>query len=165
MSPIWFSTAFFHWFLWFRGLMEYIKKRGRVLHHWSQTLRYRWKHSAYGLVLSSVSGVWNPWWSMKPEFWQLLHYCQFLHVTCLLKLINYSRSQKPINDDHLGQMDESWHLTKHQIKYHQVFICMRSNMLMIWDQTLAFQLRCFIRFYWLTQLVETTQYQRKCVTA
>ena len=49
--------------------------------------------------------------------------------TVIVKLINYSFSQKPINDDHLGQVDESWYLMKHQIKHHQVFI---------WDQTLAF---------------------------
>ena len=33
-----------------------------------------------------------------------------------LKLINHSCSQKPIKDDHLGQMDESWYVLKHQIK-------------------------------------------------
>ena len=43
----------------------------------------------------------------------------------LFKLVNYSwsYSQKPINDNHLGQVDESWYLMKHQIKHlHQVFI-------------------------------------------
>ena len=76
------------------------------------------------------------------------------------KLINYSCSQKPINDDHLGYVDEFWYLMKHQIKHHQVFI---------WNET------CFSSeikhlhfnemFYWLTQLMETMQYQRKHVTA
>ena len=44
----------------------------------------------------------------------------------LFKLVNYSWScsQKPINDNHLVQVDESWHLMKHQIKHQikQVFI-------------------------------------------
>ena len=44
----------------------------------------------------------------------------------ILKLINYSRSQKPINDLHFGQVDESWYPMKHQMKHHQVFI---------WDET------------------------------
>ena len=46
--------------------------------------------------------------------------------TNLLKLINYSCSQKPINDLHFGQVDESWYPMKHQMKHHQVFI---------WDET------------------------------
>ena len=37
----------------------------------------------------------------------------------ILNFINYSCSQKPINDDHLGQVDKSWYLTKHQVKHHQ----------------------------------------------
>ena len=70
----------------------------------------------------------------------------------LLKLINYSCSQKPINDLHLGHVDESWYPMKHQMKHHQVFIrdetCfsseikhvfhLRSDMFFIWDQTFAF---------------------------
>ena len=39
--------------------------------------------------------------------------------------------QKTINDDHLGQVDESWYLRKRQIKHHQVSA--------IWGQTLAFK--------------------------
>ena len=46
----------------------------------------------------------------------------------VLKLVNYSCSKKPINDDYLDQVDKSWYLTKHQIKHHQVFL---------WDE------RCF----------------------
>ena len=34
-----------------------------------------------------------------------------------LKLVNYSCSQKPINDDYLDQVDESWYLTKHHLIY------------------------------------------------
>ena len=42
----------------------------------------------------------------------------------LFKLVNYtwSYNQKPINDNYLGQVDESWYLMKHQVKHHQVFI-------------------------------------------
>jgi len=47
-------------------------------------------------------------------------------LTDIFKLINYSCSQKPINDLHLGQVDESWYPMKHQMKHHQVFI---------WDET------------------------------
>ena len=36
----------------------------------------------------------------------------------IVKLINYSCSQKPINDNHLGQVDKSWYVMKHQIKRH-----------------------------------------------
>ena len=39
--------------------------------------------------------------------------------------------QKPINDDYLVQVDESWYLRKRQIKHHQVSA--------IWGQTLAFK--------------------------
>ena len=54
--------------------------------------------------------------------------------------------QESINDDHLGQVDESWYLMKQQV--------------FIWDQMHFNKM-----FYWLTQLVETMQYQRKHVTA
>ena len=40
------------------------------------------------------------------------------HLFGILKLITYSCSQKPINDDHLAQVNESWYLMKHQIKQH-----------------------------------------------
>ena len=43
-------------------------------------------------------------------------------LTVILELINYSCKQKPINDNHLGQVDESQCLMK-QPKKHHVFIC------------------------------------------
>ena len=46
-------------------------------------------------------------------------------LTVILELINYSCKQKPINDNHLGQVDESQYLMK-QPKKHHVFI---------WDET------------------------------
>ena len=55
------------------------------------------------------------------------------HSFGILKLINYSCSQKPINDDHLAQVNESWHLMKNQIKRHQ--------QLFIRDETFFFHLR------------------------
>ena len=42
-------------------------------------------------------------------------------LTVILELINYSCKQKPINDNHLGQVDESQYLMK-QPKKHHVFI-------------------------------------------
>ena len=42
--------------------------------------------------------------------------------------LNYSCCWKPINNNHLGWVDETWYPMNHQIKHHQVFI---------WDQTLA----------------------------
>ena len=50
-------------------------------------------------------------------------------LTVILELINYSCKQKPINDNHLGQVDESQYLMKQPKKHHHVFI---------WYQTLAF---------------------------
>ena len=43
-------------------------------------------------------------------------------VTPQFEFINYSCRQKPIDDDHLGLVDESWYLVKYQIQHHQVFI-------------------------------------------
>ena len=43
--------------------------------------------------------------------WQQRNFSLRVHT-----VINYSCSQKPINDDYLGQVDESWYLMKHQIK-------------------------------------------------
>ena len=67
----------------------------------------------------------------------------------VLKLMNNSCSQKPIEDVHLGMMDEPWYLIKHHIKrYHQVFI---------WDETRFLpeikHLHFNEMFYWLTQLI------------
>ena len=39
-----------------------------------------------------------------------------------LKFFNYSRSQKPTTDNHLGQVDESWYIT-----YLQVQPALKSN--------------------------------------
>ena len=70
----------------------------------------------------------------------------------------YSCCQKLLNDDHLGQVNESWYLMKHQIKHHQVFI---------WDETcFSFEIKHLHfneMFSWLVQLMETMQqqYQRK----
>ena len=50
----------------------------------------------------------------------------FWILMLILKLVNYSCSQKPINDDYLDQVDESWYLMKHQIKHCRVFL---------WDET------------------------------
>ena len=63
--------------------------------------------------------------------------------------MNNSCSQKPIDDIHLGTMDEPWYLIKHHIKrYHQVFI---------WDETHFLpeikHLHFNEMFYWLTQLI------------
>ena len=78
----------------------------------------------------------------------------------IFKLINYSCGQTPINDDHLGQLDEFWYLMKHQIKHQQVFIwfeiCFSSEIKHLHFNEM---------FYWLTQLMETMQYQRKHITA
>ena len=43
----------------------------------------------------------------------------------ILKLMKYSCSQKPINDDHSGQVNESWQLMKHQsfhLRWNMFFI-------------------------------------------
>ena len=52
----------------------------------------------------------------------------------LLKLINYSCSQKPLNDLHLGQVDESWYPNETPDETAPVFH-LRWNMFSIWDQT------------------------------
>ena len=46
-------------------------------------------------------------------------------------------SQKPINDNHLDQVDESWYLNETRDKTSPG-IHLRWNMFLIWDQTLAF---------------------------
>ena len=43
-------------------------------------------------------------------------------LTVILKLRNYSCKQKPINDNHLGHVDESQYLMKQPKKHHHVFI-------------------------------------------
>ena len=48
----------------------------------------------------------------------------------VLKLINYSCNQKPINDLHLGQVDESWYPNETPPGFH-----LRWNMFFIRDQT------------------------------
>ena len=67
-------------------------------------------------------------------------------LTVILELIIYSCKQKPINDNHLGQGDESQYLMK-QPKKHHVFI---------WDETWFSSeikhLHFNETFYWLTQL-------------
>ena len=50
-------------------------------------------------------------------------------LTVILKLRNYSCKQKPVNNNHLGQVDESQYVMKQPKKHHHVFI---------WYQTLAF---------------------------
>ena len=52
----------------------------------------------------------------------------------LLKLINYSCSQKPINDLHLGQVDESWYPNETPDETPPG-VHLRWNMFFIWDQT------------------------------
>ena len=69
-------------------------------------------------------------------------------LTVILKLNNYSCKQKPINDNHLGQVNESQYLMKHPKKHHQVFI---------WVETFFSSeiehLHFDETFYWLTQLI------------
>ena len=100
--------------------MKYIKNEGECFitgpKHWDRDETTRPTASCFHL--GQVFGTRDE--ARSPSFGS--SYCEFLHVTCLLKLINYSRSQKPINDDHFGQMDKSWHLTKHQIKYTTRFL-------------------------------------------
>ena len=43
------------------------------------------------------------------------------YKTVILKLINYSCKQKPINDNHLGQVDKSQYLMKHPKKNTTMF--------------------------------------------
>ena len=71
------------------------------------------------------------------------HACCFWYIS--FKLINYSWScsQKPINDNHLGQVDESW--------YHHVFIWSESCFS---SQIKHLHFNGYV-FYWLTQLMET----------
>ena len=75
-------------------------------------------------------------------------------LTVILELINYSCKQKPINDNHLGQVDESQYLMK-QPKKHHVFI---------WDETWFSSeikhLHFNETFYWLTQLIHKQYYMK-----
>lgn len=68
----------------------------------------------------------------------------------------YSCSQKPINDEHFGQVDEFWYQVKHQMKHLEAFI---------WDETYFSSEIKHVHFnkmfYWLSQLTETTQYKRE----
>ena len=79
----------------------------------------------------------NDWWctsksvfknSATPRFSTHFSVSGYQMKLCLslFKLVNYSWScsQKPINDNHLGQVDdpESSYLMKHQVKHHQVII-------------------------------------------
>jgi len=61
-------------------------------------------------------------WRLHNYFWRNISRARKSVSSDILKLINYSCSQKPINDLHLGQVDESWYPMKHQMKHHQVFI-------------------------------------------
>lgn len=53
--------------------------------------------------------------------------------------------QKPIIDDNLGHVDESWFLMKRQIKHHQVFI---------WDQTGFLSEIKNLHFLWVRYLLQ-----------
>ena len=76
--------------------------------------------------------VWPIFWNVayfsnSDPFFQVWHiFPSKNHFSKFLKLINYSCSQKPINDLYSSQVDESWYPMKHQMKHHRV---------LIWDET------------------------------
>ena len=67
----------------------------------------------------------------------------------LKSLIIHECNQKPIIDDNLGHVDESWFLMKRLIKHHQVFI---------WDETGFSSEIKHLHFLWVRYLL---QYQRR----
>lgn len=86
--------------------------------------------------------------------------CHKMNISnSILKLIKYACRQKPINDSHLGQVDESWYLVKHQIKHHQVFI---------WDETCCSSMIKHLHFdeifHYHNSRKQLMQYMRKNVT-
>ena len=75
-------------------------------------------------------------------------------LTVILRLIKYSCQQKLINDNHLGQVDESQYLLKHPKKHH-VFICFSSQIKHLhFNET----------FHWLTQLISKQYFMKAMLT-
>ena len=77
-----------HNFLLFH-LRRHVKNSGFVLHHGFQTPRNRWKHSACGLVLSSVSRCLEPVMKHSPSF--LTYYIITLTLGCNFASCNHKK--------------------------------------------------------------------------
>ena len=82
------------------------------------------------VLIQKIFNLWTP--SPSSHF---LSFCCF--ESDILKLINNSCSQKPINDLHFGQVDESWYPNETPDETPPGFH-LRWNMFFIWDQTFAF---------------------------
>lgn len=70
-------------------LRRHVKNSGFVLHHGFHTPRNRWKHSACGLMLSSVSRCLQPVMKHSPSF--LTYYFMVLTWNYAISLTNYAK--------------------------------------------------------------------------
>ena len=96
-------------------------------------MRGRKKERGEGEGRKKISSLFPPpprslWLAPSPPLFgkfreQILGRSKKTPALLAIKLMNNSCSQKPIDDVHLGTMDEPWYLIKHHVKrHHQVFI-------------------------------------------